>query len=72
LWFHIATYKDTVTVHADVTRIEVEDIIRPQEGDDLSFRTIRFVTDFGQAIEVFCNAYSEKELTVHRVKNSNQ
>ena len=31
--FHISTEKDIVTVHADVTRIEVEDIVGPDEDD---------------------------------------
>jgi hypothetical protein len=67
--FHISTDdKDTVTVHADETKIEVEDTIRPEDEDERSFRTIRFVTHFGQAIEVFCTADNENQLTVHRVK----
>ena len=40
--FHIATDKDIVTVHADVTKIEVEDIVPPDEDDPAEqyFRTV--------------------------------
>jgi hypothetical protein len=31
---HISTQNDTVTVHADVTKIEVEDIVSPGEDDE--------------------------------------
>jgi hypothetical protein len=66
--FRISTEKDIVTVHADVTRIEVEDIVSPG-ADEHYFRTIRFVGNSGEAIEVFCSAYDNKNvLTLHRVK----
>jgi hypothetical protein len=69
--FHIRTDKDTVTVYADVTRIEVEDIVGPGEDDpdEHYFRTIRFVGYHGEAIEVFCSVYDNKNvLRLHRVK----
>jgi hypothetical protein len=69
--FHISTEKDIVTVHADVTRIEVEDIVSPDEDDpdEHYFRTIRFVNSSGESIEVFCSAYDDKNvLRLHRVK----
>jgi hypothetical protein len=69
--FHISTQKDTVIVHADVTKIEVEDIVSPGEDDpdEHYFRTIRFVGNDGEAIEVFCSAYDNKNaLRLHRVK----
>ena len=68
--FHISTDKDTVTVHADVVKIEVEDIIGPSEDDiaDTCYRTIRFISSDGEAIEVFCNASDEKPLLLHRVR----
>ena len=69
--FHISTEKDIVTVHADVTRIEVEDIVSPDEDDpdEHYFRTIRFVGYDGEAIEVFCSVYDNKDiLRLHRVK----
>jgi hypothetical protein len=69
--FHISTEKDIVTVHADVTRIEVEDIVGPDEDDpdEHYFRTIRFVGYDGEAIEVFCSVYDNKDiLRLHRVK----
>jgi hypothetical protein len=69
--FHISTEKDLVTVHADVTRIEVEDIVSSGEDDpdEHFFRTIRFVGHYGEAIEVFCSAYDVKQtLRLHRVK----
>jgi hypothetical protein len=65
--FHIQTDKDKVTVLAEVAKIEVEDILSPEDSD-LSFRRIRFVTSFGEAIEVLCDAYNPKELRLHRVK----
>jgi hypothetical protein len=34
--FQIRTDKDTVTVYADVTRIEVEDIVNPDEDEPAS------------------------------------
>jgi hypothetical protein len=68
--FHISTDRNTVTVHADVVRIEVEEIIGPSDDDidDTCYRTIRFISYDGEAIEVFCNASDEKPLTLHRVK----
>ena len=69
--FQIRTEKDTVTVYADVTRIEVEDIVSPDEDDpeEHYFRTIRFVDYNGEAIEVFCSVYDDKNaLRLHRVK----
>jgi hypothetical protein len=69
--FHIQTEKDTVTVHAAVTRIEVEDSVGPDEDDPdaHAFRTIRFVGNAGDAIEVRCRASANKNmLTLHRVK----
>ena len=41
---HIRTKKDTVTVYADVTKIEVEDVVGPGEDslDESYTRTIRF------------------------------
>ncbi len=70
--FRISTEKDIVTVHADVTRIEVADIVGSGENDLLDeqyFRTIRFVGYHGEAIEVFCSVYDNKDiLRLHRVK----
>ena len=69
--FQIMTEKDKVTVYADVTKIEVEDIVASDEEEPVEsyFRTIRFVTDAGEAIEVFCNASDNKNtLRLHRVK----
>jgi hypothetical protein len=69
--FHISTEKDIVTVHADVTRIEVEDIVSPGEDDpdEHYFRTIRFVGYRGESIEVFCDAFDNKNvLRLHRVR----
>jgi hypothetical protein len=69
--FQISTDKDIVTVHADVTRIEVEDIVSPgaDDPDEHYFRTIRFVNSSGEAIEVFCSAYDNKNvLRLHQVK----
>ena len=69
--FHISTEKDTVTVYADVTRIEVEDIVSLGEDDpdEHYFRTIRFIGYRGESIEVFCDAFDNKNaLRLHRVK----
>jgi hypothetical protein len=69
--FQISTDKDTVTVHADVVKIEVEDIIGPDEDDidEQYFRTIRFVSYSGESIEVFCDTFDDKNaLRLHRVK----
>jgi hypothetical protein len=66
--FHIQTDKDKVLVLAEVAKIEVEDILSPEAGHDLYFRRVRFVTSFGEAIEVLCNAYNARELRLHRVK----
>lgn len=69
--FQISTEKDIVTAHADVTRIEVEDIVGPNEDnpDEHYFRTIRFVGYSGESIEVFCSVYDNKDvLRLHRVK----
>src|ERR671923_2994367 len=69
--FQIRTEKDTVTVYADVARIEVEDIVSPSEDDpdEHYFRTIRFVSYSGEAIEVFCDTFDDKNaLRLHRVK----
>jgi hypothetical protein len=69
--FQIQTDKDTVTVYADVTRIEVEDIVSPREDDpdEHYFRTIRFVGYRGESIEVFCSTFDNKNaLRLHRVK----
>jgi hypothetical protein len=66
--FHISTEKDIVTVHAEVVKIEVEDMLTPDEGSELYFRTIRFVTSGGEAITVLCKAYNATELRLHRVK----
>jgi hypothetical protein len=65
------TDKDKVTVYADVAKIEVEDIVASDEEEPAEsyFRTIRFVTSYGEAIEVFCKAYDSKNaLRLHRVK----
>jgi hypothetical protein len=69
--FHISTDKDTVTVHADVVKIEVEDIVGSDEDDidEHYFRTIRFVGYHGESVEVFCSVYDNKNvLRLHRVK----
>jgi hypothetical protein len=66
--FHIQTEKEKVVLLAEVAKIEVENILIPKEGDDLYFRRIRFVTSYGEAIEVLCDAYNAKELRLHRVK----
>ncbi len=68
---HIATEKDTVTVHADVTRIEVEDSVSPgaDKPDAQYCRTIRFVGTTGDAIQVRCRASDRKNgLRLRRVK----
>ncbi len=69
--FHIMTDKDKVTVYADIAKIEVADIV-PSDAEEPAesyFRTIRFVTSAGEAIEVFCKAYDSKNiLRLHRVK----
>jgi hypothetical protein len=62
--FQIMTDKDKVTVYADVTKIEVEDVVGPGE-DSLAesyTRTIRFTDPNGEVIEVFCTAFEEKAL----------
>jgi hypothetical protein len=68
--FHISTDRDNVTVYADVVKIEVEEIITPDEDDidETCYRTIRFINADGEAIEVFCDAPDEKPLTLHSVK----
>ena len=69
--FHILTDKDSVTVYSAVTKIEVEDIVSPGAGDPSEhyFRTIRFVSYSGEAIEVFCDTFDDKNaLRLHRVK----
>jgi hypothetical protein len=66
--FHIQTDKDKVLVLAEVAKIEVEDILTPEVGSELYFRRVRFVTSYGEAIEVLCNAYNARELRLHRVK----
>ena len=73
--FQIRTNKDTVTVYADVARIEVEDIVPPDEDDpdEHYFRTIRFIGYDGESIEVFCSVYDDKNaLRLHRVKELKQ
>jgi hypothetical protein len=64
--FQIRTEKDTVHVYADVTKIEVEDIVKTSEDDIVEncYRTIRFVSGNGETIEVFCEAGEEKDLTL--------
>jgi hypothetical protein len=68
--FQIEAEKDTVHVYADVTKIEVEDIVKPSEDDidDNCYRTIRFVGFNGEAIEVFCTAFDAESLKPTRVK----
>jgi hypothetical protein len=69
LQFHISTETDTVVVHAQVTRIEVENIVRPSDDyDDTYYRSIRFIGYDGEAIEVFCDAFEEKNVHLRRVK----
>jgi hypothetical protein len=65
---HIQTEKDKVVVVAETVKIEVEDMLAPDEGSELYFRTIRFVTSGGEAITVLCKAYNAMELRLHRVK----
>jgi hypothetical protein len=68
--FQIMTDKDKVTVYADVTKIEVEDVVGPGEDsfDESYTRTIRFTGYDGEAIEVFCTAFEEKVLWLNRVR----
>jgi hypothetical protein len=68
--FHIMTDKDSVTVYADIVKIEVEDIIGPSEDDidDHCYRAIRFTKYDGQSILVTCHASDTKDLRLHRVK----
>ncbi len=47
---HLQTEKDKVLIIAEVAKIEVEDMLSPDEGSELYFRTIRFVTSNGEAI----------------------
>jgi hypothetical protein len=66
---HLQTEKDRVLVIAEVAKIEVADIVSPEDADEAFFRTIRFVTSSGQSIEVLCKAFDDKQaLTLHRVK----
>ncbi len=65
---HLQTEKDKVLVVAEVAKIEVEDMLTPDEGSELYFRTIRFVTSSGEAITMLCKAYNAPELRLHRVK----
>jgi hypothetical protein len=65
---HIQTDKERVIVLAEVAKIEVEDILSPEPGDELYFRRVRFVTRFGEAIEVLCDAYNQHQLRLHRGK----
>ena len=68
---HIETEKNKILIDAAVTKIEVEDIVTTGEDDpvDSAFRTIRFVTYNGEAIEVFCKGFEDKNaLRLHRVK----
>jgi hypothetical protein len=68
--FHIQTDKDKVLVLAEVAKIEVEDIVGPDEDSvtESYSRTIRFTDYNGEAIEVFCDAVAEKHLWLNRVK----
>jgi hypothetical protein len=68
--FQIMTDKDKSTVYADVTKIEVEDVVGPGEDslDESYSRTIRFTSRNGEAIEVFCTAFEEKALWLNRVR----
>jgi hypothetical protein len=66
--FHMQTDKERVIVLAEVAKIEVEDILSPDAGDELYFRSVRFVTRFGEAIEVLCDAYNQHQLRLHRGK----
>jgi hypothetical protein len=67
---HIRTEKDTVTVLAEVAKIEVEDVVGPSADslDESYSRTIRFTGYHGQAIEVVCDAFEEKHLWLNRVR----
>ncbi len=65
---HIQSEKDKVIVVAEVAKIEVEDMLAPDEGSELYFRSIRFVTSGGEATEVLCKAYNATEVRLHRVK----
>ena len=70
---HIRTDKDKVMVLADVTKIEVADVVDPGEDsfDESYSRTIRFTGSNGDAIEVVevvCKASEEKELWLNRVR----
>ena len=68
---HIETEKNKILIDAAVTKIEVEDIVTTGEDDpdEHYFRTIRFVTYNGEAIEVFCKGFEDKNaLRLHRVK----
>ena len=65
---HIQTEKEKVVVVAEVAKIEVADMLAPDAGSELFFRSIRFVTSSGEAIEVLCKAYNAQELRLHRVK----
>jgi hypothetical protein len=66
--FHMQTEKEKVLVVAEVAKIEVEDMLSPEEGEELYFRRVRFVTSGGEAIEVLCKAYNAAEVRLHRVK----
>jgi hypothetical protein len=68
--FYIMTDKDKVTVHADVVKIEVEDIIPPSEDAiaETCYRTIRLITYYSEVIEIFCAAPDENALTLRQVK----
>jgi hypothetical protein len=70
MYVEFFTEKDNVTVSADIVKIEVEDIIGPDEDDidDTCYRTIRFIAADGESIEVFCNASDEKPLALQSVK----
>jgi hypothetical protein len=67
---YIRTEKDKVVVLAEVTKIEAEDVVVPDEDSvtESYSRTIRFTGYNGEAIEVFCNAVEEKHLWLNRVK----
>ncbi len=65
---HLQTEKDKVLVIAEVAKIEVEDMLSPDEGQELYFRSVRFITSNGEAIEVLCKAYNATEVRLHRVK----
>jgi hypothetical protein len=65
---HMMTTEDKVLVYTDVTKIEVENIGNPEAGEETFFRKFRFVTNFGNVIELLCFAYEKKKLGLHRVK----